>query len=129
MVSNSQIFVNSASVEISTGNSRLDGTGAMSVLLTAGHNGTNVNAFTIKALSSNSEGMIRFFIGTPIAKYLFLEVPIPANVQTGISPSIQITKTGSLRMQSGYSLFVSTEVGDSFTVTASGTDWNNCDCV
>ncbi|MFN8331326.1 MAG: hypothetical protein U0T81_08930 [Saprospiraceae bacterium] len=55
-------FLNTGFVTISTANSNLDGTGTTTLLLTAGNDGTLIKSLIIKAQTSTSQGMIRFFI-------------------------------------------------------------------
>jgi hypothetical protein len=112
---------------VNTGNSNLDGTGAIVDILTAGNNGTSLQSIYVKGQGNTSEGMIRLFLSNDggITYFLFTEIPIPANRQTGIVPStINWTQYYSLMLQNTYIIAASTENTESFSIIMNSLDWN-----
>jgi len=70
--------------------------------------------------------MIRLFIYNGTTTRLIKEVPIPAITKSGIFPSFmnKVDFDGKdFSLQAGYSLKVSTEIGESFNVIVEGLDW------
>jgi len=112
---------------VSTANSNLDGTGTLSsAIVTGASNGTVIKSITIKAQVTTSKGMIRLFIYNGTTTRLIKEVPIPAITKSGIFPSFmnKVDFDGKdFSLQAGYSLKVSTEIGESFNVIVEGLDW------
>ncbi|MCW3071899.1 MAG: hypothetical protein JWO44_1789 [Bacteroidetes bacterium] len=116
---------------ISTANSNLDGTGTLGTVLTAGTSGggfkgCKVEAVTIKALVSTSPGMVRLFIqDTSSNKKLFKEVPVPyVNKSASAESFCCVINFENLNLAPGYSLLASTQVAESFVVTAEAMNWN-----
>ena len=64
--------------ELSVANTSRDGTGTIVDVLSAGTNGTRIDAITIQALQTTSAGMIRLFIGDGVNSYLWKEILVDA---------------------------------------------------
>lgn len=111
---------------IDTANSNLDGTGTMSEVLVGANDGTCIKSVTIKATSSTSQGMVRLFIDISGTKTLWREIMVPAVTQ-GIIPSFAAALPGPI-LKSGQALYASTELSETFIVTAEGITWTNCPC-
>jgi len=116
----------SAVVQINTGNSNLDGTGAITDLIigdTSYGFGTMVTSVTIKSIQDTTEGMIRFFIYDPstTAYYaLFREVGIPLLTRNNVFPAfVRTIYFNNLFLAPNVRLSVSTENSETFNITAS----------
>ncbi len=127
----SQKFVATSGIaNVTIQNNALDGTGPMNLVLTAILDGTVLQTITIKATASNAQGIIRLFIqpsggGT---KYVWREIPVPANVQSGTIPAYQTTVRASFTLQSGDELWASTQNNETWNILAEGVSWENCAC-
>lgn len=126
----SQLFVALSGItSVTTANSNLDGSGTMSLILTASQDGTVVQSITIKATASNDQGMIRFFVKpSGGSKYLWREIPVPANVQSATVVAYQTTVSASFTMQSGDELYASTQNSETWNIIAEAVTWENCAC-
>jgi hypothetical protein len=115
---------------INTANTNLDGTGNITGLITGANDGTLIRNVTIKAMQSTSIGMIRFFLYDPGpgAWFLYSEIVVPQTVQTGVVQSFSTNFSEAICLPSGYVLGVTTEVSESFSITADGVSWTNCEC-
>jgi len=112
--------------DVNTGNSNLDGTGAIVDILTAGNNGTSLQSIFVKGQSNTTEGMVRLFISNDggTTYYLFTEISIPANRQTGVVPStINWTQNYNLILQNSYIIAASTENTETFSIMINSLDW------
>ncbi len=121
----------SAMSAISTANPNLDGTGSMSTVVTAGvaasgWKGCKINSVTVKATVNTTPGMIRLFIkDTSTNIKLFLEVPVGYVNKSSSALSFEETVYfPELYLSPGYSLLASTEVAESFIVSADALNWN-----
>lgn len=132
MTVNNTYIANVGKVFVNTANSSLNGTGALGLLLTAntaiGACGTVVSSIVVKATGSTALGMIRLFIWDGANYFLYKEVMVPANIQTGVVPAFTATIQEPFVLQSGYNLYVSTESPDDFNVIAYGKDGISCGC-
>jgi len=128
---NIQVFANKSIANITGGTSSLIGAGS-SLLLTAttalGAIGTVVQSITIKSTASTTLGMIRFFLNDGVNYFLFREVMVPANSQTGVVQSFSYTFSDPIMLQPGYTLYVSTQNTEPFNVVATGQDLISCGC-
>jgi hypothetical protein len=121
---------NTGSVVISTANSNLDGTGALGLVYTAGssatYNGSSIDSITIKASVSNTPGMVRLYLDDLTTKFLFKEIIIPSVTKSATDRSFErtIVFENDFELQAGYKIHASTQVAESFHVTAEGNDWN-----
>lgn len=125
---NVQYVANNGNVIISQGNPNLDGSGPLGSLLTAGGNGATVNSITIKAMGATSQGMVRLFASNGSQNLLIREIMVPANVQSPIVQAFSATIVVPFTLAPGYSLKVSTQNDEPFSVSASATNWINCAC-
>ena len=123
---------NIGSVTIATANSHLNGTGIMGTVLTAGTasgaSGTFIRSITIKATGNTTLGMVRIFINDGSTNYLYREVMVPANNQTGVVQAFTATITEPFTLNSGYAIKAATQNAESFNVIANGMDMITCDC-
>jgi len=118
--------------KISTANTSLTGSGTMTKIITAGsagsgYSGCAINSLVIKAQQTTTPGMIRLFLqdDVPSTPVLFSEIIVPSASSGGCSRSFsyQAIGGGSLCLPPGYSLWASTEKGESFSVIADAMDW------
>jgi len=118
--SNVQKIANLGRVLINTANSNLDGTGAIGTVLQAttgsSAGGTTISSVIIKATGNTSLGMVRLFIKNTHASYLYKEVMVPANDQTGVVPAFSATVNMGIVLQPGYSLMASTQNSENSTL-------------
>lgn len=124
-------YANTGLVNIATANPNLDGTGVLGSVLIApglGYAGTSINAITIKATGNTTEGMVRLFVFDGVNYFLWKEVYIPENTQTGVVQAFQISVYDELNLNPGETLYASTENAESFNIYANGIDSQNCDC-
>ncbi|MGZ3949112.1 MAG: hypothetical protein ACXVPU_13525 [Bacteroidia bacterium] len=129
---------NTGNALISTSNSNLDGTGTVATVLTAGatadgYKGTCIKTILIKGTgSTTADGMVRLFIQDTNSNIkLLTEIPVPIVTQTASLRSFvhQIDFGGGLdssydgfNLAPGYSIIASTQLANSFIVTAEGLD-------
>lgn len=120
-------IANTGFVTISTANSNLDGTGTTTLLLTAGNDGTLIKSLIIKAQTSTSQGMIRFFIKNASNSNfnLLLEIPVPIVTKSSRDCSFNQVVPINYTMLSGDKLYVSTQIADTFNIIAEGLNWIN----
>jgi hypothetical protein len=111
-------------------NPALDGTGNSATVLTAGANGTIIRSVIIKATEPITTGMVRLFIGNGTDTILYKEVPVQVTpvltntpTPTPVLPMYEVTLNGDLKLESGHTLKVTTQVANSFVVIAEGLDW------
>jgi hypothetical protein len=108
---------------ISTANTNLDGTGSISTLITAASNGTLVTDINITATGTTTRGMIRFFIGDGGGFTRIIdEVDVPAITQLSTQKAFNIAYETNWYLKAGYTLGVSTEKSEGFSVIAEGLD-------
>lgn len=112
------------SATISTANTNIDGTGAISDLATGGGNGSRVDSIVIKASQDVTDGMIRFFKWDGSNWDMFYEQPVPETDGDALvayfyaTVSLPITYIGS-----GQKIGVSTHNAETFTVFANLWDY------
>lgn len=123
MAAETQYTANTGIVTISTANSNLDGTGTLGTVLTAASNGTLVKRIWIKAQTSTTSGMIRFFVTGSGATYLIAEVEVPAVTKSSTDPSFEMVLPINYALDSGYVLKAATANAETFNIIAEGLDW------
>lgn len=120
---------NNQLAQITTANPDLNGSGAMESILTAADSGTIVTSISITATRTTTPGMIRLFLeDTTPQKYLFQEIMVPAVTQTGVSNAYHSVINLPLVLQTGYSLYASTEFSEIFSIVVNAANWDNCPC-
>ncbi len=110
-------------VNISTANTARDGTGTLGTAVTAGTNGTLISAVYGVAQVTTAAGMIRLFLYSGSTYYLFEELPTAAVTPSGTLPaatvkSAKITPSTPLALPSGWSLQVSTNNAETWSIAA-----------
>jgi hypothetical protein len=111
---------------VSTANSGRDGTGTLATVFTAGASGSRIDFLIIQSIAAaTTAGMIRLFIHNGTAAFLFKEVPVPVNTASASVEAFNtvVTFDGGLTIPSGFSLRASTQVAESFHLTAFGGDF------
>lgn len=115
---------------ISTANTNRDGSGTIGTVLTAGTNGSRIDAIDIKATGTTTAGMIRLFVHNGTTAFLLTEVPVLALTPSGTSPAWEtqlntntMTQVLPLVLPSGFSLRASTNNAETFNVIAVGGDF------
>lgn len=119
----SELTANTGVVNIATGNSNLNGSGARTDLITGAAHGTIINSFIIKATMTTTQGMIRFFLTDGVSVQLLIEVPVPASVPSAVQPSFETRVPCSINLAPGNIISVSTQNSESFNIIAEGLDW------
>ncbi len=122
---------NTGVTSIKFANAEIDGSGPVGILLTAknappnANNGTTVKRISIKAQQSTTQGMVRFFVHNTASSKTFLwrECSIPAQTQSSVNPTFSTFMPVALVLNPGYQLWVSTENGETFDVTADANDF------
>jgi hypothetical protein len=109
-----------------TANSNRDGTGTIQSMVTGATNGTRVKKITIRALTTTTAGMIRFFANDGSGWRLWMEVPVMAVTVSatvaGWGYQLLLQGENALVLPAGYSLGVATQNGTAFSyVVESGT--------
>jgi hypothetical protein len=122
----------SVAAQIATANTARDGTGTVGTILTAGANGTLIDFVRVKAQGNVSDGMIRIFIHDGSNYRLLDEIKVAATTRGATEPVWEFTwfpptppgvaPTG-LVLKSGYSLRMSTHIGETFNVFAQAGDY------
>jgi hypothetical protein len=119
---------------LSVANTNRDGTGTVVDLLTGGEFGTRISYIRVKAQSTTTAGMIRFFIGDGASgTALFWELPVTAIVPSGSVESwegyinfedVEEAETGfPFVLKDGEILSASTNNAEVFSVTVLGGDY------
>jgi hypothetical protein len=110
---------------IDTANSNLNGTGT--IALAFQYNiaaGISIESITIKSIVNNTLGMVRLYLQDSggINTILFHEVHVPACTKSGTWPAFEHTVTfeGYFELQNNYSLYASTENGETFKLFTVG---------
>ena len=124
MAEETQYTANTGMVNITTANSNLSGTGTLGTVLTAAANGTLVKRVFIKATTSVTQGMVRFYVTGPAStKRLIKEVEVPAVTASSIDTAYEAEIDMDLTLTSGLILYASTEIAESFNIIAEGMNW------
>ena len=116
---------------VSTGNVKLDGTGAGIVtILTAGVSGSGwkgcrINSISIKATGNPTDGMVRFFIqDTGSVTKLFTEITVDTITHSAKTPSFGYTVLfNGFQIAPGYKILATTQNSENFTITIDAEDW------
>lgn len=118
-----------SSVAISTANTNRDGTGTIGTVFTAGANGSRIEQIGIVPDAAVTAGMVRLYIYTGAAYFLFKEIPVQALTPSGTSPVQPFWMASGnniempLILPNGYSLRASTNNAETFHITAVGGDF------
>ncbi len=118
MAAETQYTATTGIVQISTGNTNLDGsTGSYSgTIVTGASPGTLIKSITIKATSTTTQGMVRLFITGGGSTQLLQEFEIPAVNPSGEDPSYEAHIPMNYVLKSGYTLKASTNNSETFNV-------------
>lgn len=128
----SLLTANTQIATITTANTKLDGSGTLATVLTAGANGTIVKSVTIKATMPVTQGMIRLFIGNSTASVisLYKEIPVPTqpvltNTPTPAPylPTFEMVLSGGVKLLAGYKIYATSQNAESFNIIAEGLNW------
>lgn len=132
MASNVQpVFPKSAIIGMGTitaANTAYDGTGALTTIVTAGADGTRIDALTARPLGSNVATVLRVFIHNGTTAFLFTEVAIAATtaIQTAALTGQTLYFNGvdlpQLVLPTGYSIrcTLGTAVAAGIAITVNG---------
>lgn len=123
MAEETQYAANTGTVQISTANTNLDGTGTLGTVLTGTNNGTLIKSVMVKGITNTTEGMVRLFIDDNNgAKRLLHEIYIPAITKASINKAFETRINLNFFLKSGYILKASTNNAETFNVIAEGLD-------
>jgi len=123
MAAETQYTANTAMATISTANSALDGTGAVTVLTAGASPGTLVKSVTIKATGNTTQGMVRLFMYDGTNTRLVAEVEIPAVTKGANDPAFEVRLDTNFALKAANVLKATTENAESFNIIAEGLDW------
>ena len=118
---------------VSVANTNRNGTGTLVTLFTAGQHGSVVSQVDVSAVGATTDGMIRIFVSdnasTPNVR-LLRELPVdtvadPSASTPAFAGVIDLRGVGGepLEIPAGLSLKASTEIGETFHLTARGSDY------
>lgn len=116
-----------AFVNISTANTTrtASGTTNLTSLMVAGASGSKVDQITVKATGNTSTGAIRLWLYSGSGNGTLIdEIPVSAVTPAATDPAFSTIKTyNNLFLPSGYTLYVTTHIAESFNVVAFGGDF------
>ena len=111
-------------VLVSTLNTARDGTGTVATVVTAAGAGYRIKRIKVKAIVTTTAGMIRIFLHTGAAFFLWTEIPVTAITvgadTAGFEYTLELFNDEALELPAGYSIRASTHNGESFHVSAEG---------
>jgi hypothetical protein len=122
MAAETQYTANTAITTISSANSYLDGTDAVTVL-TGASSGTFIKTVTIKATGNTTDGMVRLFVYDGTNTKIIAEVKVPNITKSYRDPAFVYIIPLDLRLKSGGMLKASTQNAEAFNIIAEGLDW------
>lgn len=128
MSSNQKLFAKTSVGIVNVQNPNLNGTGPTTTIYTAGLDGATVVSISIKALQPTTLGMIRIFVNVGGNNRLLTECLVPAIAQNGNTPAFGTIIPMDFDLQTGCSIVASTQNNETFLVTVSATEWENCSC-
>lgn len=110
-----------------TANTNRDGTGTLSLIFTAGANGSRVKRILVKATVTTTAGMIRLYLHDGSNYRLWLEIPVSA-----ITPSASVaawvyssylTGDQALNLPTGWKIYGAPHNATSFDFIIEGADY------
>jgi hypothetical protein len=122
MAAETQYTANTAIAQLTTGNSYMDGTEAVTVL-TAASNGTLIKTVTIKATGNTTEGMVRLFAYEGSITKLIAEVKVPIITRDSRNKAFEVILPLNLMLEADGILKATTANSETFNVIAEGLDW------
>lgn len=120
MAEETQYTANTGLTTVSTANSNLNGSGALSTVLIAASNGTLIKTVNIKGQGNSARGMIRLFVYNGTSSYLLKEIDVYPIAQSSINKSFETRVALNFILKSGYILKASTQNAETYVVTAEG---------
>ena len=115
---------NTGMVTISAANNKLDGTGTIYTVLTAGGDGCHIKSVKGQAIQSTTQGMVRLFVynGSNTTS-LIAEVEVSAVTPSATDKAFESVLYLDLYLERNYELRATTENAESFNVIVEGLDW------
>lgn len=108
-----------AKANLTTANTAVDGTGTIVDLVVGAAGGTRVDSITIKATTDTTAGMIRFFTYSGATWSLLHEEPVTIVDGNAFTPFFTASvRLSAIYLGSAQKLGITTQVSESFTVTA-----------
>lgn len=104
-------------------NSNLDGTGTLYDVITGAKNGTLVKRIIIKAQGSTSQGVVRLYYKVGATNFLINEFVVPALTQDATHQTYIAVINEPFYLEATDLLRVSTQVANTFIVTAEGMEF------
>jgi hypothetical protein len=129
MCVNTQFYAVNGMTTISTANANLNGSGVLGTVYTVGaFSGAVVSSVIIKAIGATTLGMVRLFVNDGSSTFLWREIEVEA-----INPNVQVQSfeaviNEELFLDTGYTLYASTQNAESFNIVANVNNWTNCNC-
>jgi hypothetical protein len=113
--------------QLSAANTNRDGSGTVVTVVSAGANGTRIDAVTIEATATTTAGMVRLYLHDGANARLFDEVAVSAITPSGTVAAFSAQRlysaTQPVLLPSGWSLRASTHNAEAFNVVAFGGDF------
>jgi len=109
--------------KISVANTSLTGTGTLVNVVSAGTNGSRVDSVTVKATTTTTNDIVRLFLYDGSIYSLLTEILVSAITISSTIKSFETTITLGIVIPSGYSLYASTHVGQSYNILSFGGDF------
>lgn len=122
MAAETQYSANTAMVTISSAESALDGTNAVTVI-TGASSGTLIKTVTVKAQGNITEGMIRLFVYDGVQTKIIQEINIPRITKSSRYPTFETTINLDFILEASSILKATTQNAESFNIIAEGLDW------
>jgi hypothetical protein len=125
---NSKYYAVMGMASISTANSNLDGTGAVSSVMTGGSDSTIIKKITVKATQTTSLGMVRIFIERNNMFWLLEEINVSATIQSTSQSAFEYVVFSGITLKNGDSIYAATQNAESFNIIVEGTKIVACPC-
>jgi hypothetical protein len=125
---NSKYYAVMGMANISTANSNLDGTGAVSSVITSGSDSTIIKKITVKATQTTTLGMVRIFIERNSMFWLLDEINVSATIQSSSQSAFEYVVFSGITLNNGDAIYAATQNAESFNVIVEGTKIVTCPC-
>lgn len=108
---------------LTTANTNRDGTGSPVACFAAGSSGSRVERINIKATGTTAAGCIVLYIYDGTTARAYREINVTAITASTTVASFEYQLQLGLSIQSGYSIYASTQVTNNFVVSVEGADY------
>lgn len=122
MAAETQYTANTAMNTVSSAESALDGTNAVTIL-TGASNGTLIKTVSVKASGNTTEGMVRLFVYDGVQTKIISEINIPRVTKSSRYPTFETTIDLDFILEASSILKATTQNAESFNIIAEGLDF------